>query len=237
MSTRAPLTIAERHALRETRLSPAKRGRLVRKARRLAWLGNLWHVAEFAIAVGAGIAAGSIALIGFGVDSLVEAAAGGIVLWRLSARRVDSASAERRAQQLVSVSYFLLAVYVGVESIRAFLDGSHPQVSPIGIGLAAFTLVTMPLLALAKRRVGIALGSRATAGEGTQNMLCAYLSAALLVGLTANALFGWWWADPGAAMLIGVVAVKEGVALWRGEDCCDPTAGASAEATCEEHCC
>ena len=210
----------------------------MRRARRLAWGGNLWHIVEFAVAVGAGIAAGSIALVGFGVDSLIEAAAGGIVLWRLSARHIDSDAAERRAQQLVSATYFLLAAYVVAESVRALLGGAHPRTSSVGIALAVVTLAAMPLLAVAKRRVGTALGSRATAEEGMQNMLCAYLSGALLVGLGANSLFGWWWADPAVALFIGVVAVKEGVALWRGESCCDPLLEAAAkEAGCEEACC
>ncbi len=201
-------------------LSAAERARLEQRARRLAWAGNAWHLVEFAIAVGAGIAAGSIALIAFGVDSLIEVAAGLTIVWRFSGSRLGSATSERRAQQLIAVGYFLLAAYVAVESVRDLAGGREPGVSWVGIGLAAFTALSMPLLARAKRRVGHALGSAATVGEGGQNMICAYLSIALLVGLLANALAGWWWADPIAALVIGVVAAREGVESWRGDACC-----------------
>jgi divalent metal cation (Fe/Co/Zn/Cd) transporter len=196
------------------------RARLVRRARWLAWGGNAWHVAEFAIAVGAGLAASSVALVGFGLDSLIEVAAGTTIAWLLAGRRLDSATAERTAQRLVAGSYFLLAGYIAVESSLALLAGDHPEVSWLGIGLAAVTAPTMPALAIAKRRVGRALGSRATETEGMQNMICAYLSVALLIGLGANALAGWWWADPIAALVIGAVALREGVLGWRGEASC-----------------
>jgi divalent metal cation (Fe/Co/Zn/Cd) transporter len=192
-----------------------------RRARALAWGGIGWHVIEFAVAIGAGIAASSIALVGFGIDSLIESAAGVIVLWRLSRRQLHSPTSERRAQQLIAASFFLLAVYVGVEAFRTLVAGDHPKASWVGIALAAVTAPTMPLLAGAKRRVGNRLGSAATVMEGAQNMLCAYLSIALLIGLLANALAGWWWADPAAALVIAAVAVKEGRDSWRGEGCCD----------------
>lgn len=210
-------------AVRVQPLSPpvsrVERERLIRRARVLAWGGNAWHFVEFAIAVGAGIAASSIALIGFGFDSLIESLAGFIIVWRFGVRRRDSDAAERRAQQLVAVSFFVLATYVGIEAVRTFFGEQHPEVSWIGIGLAAFTAPTMPLLARAKRRVGHALGSSATVGEAEQNMVCAYLSVALLVGLVLNAAFGWWWADPAAALVIAAVAVREGHEAWRGEAC------------------
>jgi divalent metal cation (Fe/Co/Zn/Cd) transporter len=202
-------------------LAPEERVRLVRRARLLAWGGNAWHLVEFAIAVGAGVAAGSIALIGFGFDSLIESLAGFIILWRFGASRAHLESAERRAQQLVAGSYFVLAAYVGVESIRTLLGSGRPSASWVGIGLAAFTAPTMPLLARAKQRVGRRLNSSATVSEASQNMICAYLSIALLIGLGANALFGWWWADPAAALVIAAVAVREGRESWRGEACCD----------------
>ena len=202
-------------------LSPDERSKLERRARRLAWGGNAWHVIEFAIAVGAGVAAGSIALVAFGVDSLIEVAAGLTIVWRFSGSRLASATSERRAQQVIAFSYFLLAAYVAVESVRDLVGGQEPGVSWVGIGLAAVTAPTMPLLARAKRKVGHALGSAATVGEGGQNMICAYLSIALLVGLLANALVGWWWADPIAALVIGAVAGREGVESWRGNACCD----------------
>jgi divalent metal cation (Fe/Co/Zn/Cd) transporter len=205
----------------ETLAPVDERALLVRRARLLAWGGNGWHFVEFAIAVGAGIAASSIALIGFGFDSLIESLAGFIIVWRFATRRRDSEAAERRAQQLVAISFFILAAYVGVESVRTFFGAHHPETSWVGIGLAAFTAPTMPLLARAKQRVGHALGSSATVGEAQQNMICAYLSVALLVGLGANALLGWWWADPVAALVIAAVALREGRESWRGEACCD----------------
>jgi divalent metal cation (Fe/Co/Zn/Cd) transporter len=213
MAVRASLPIQFMPSMEERR-------RLVRRARLLAWSGIAWHFIEFAIAIGAGIAASSIALIGFGADSLIESVAGFIVLWRFAASRSHSDSAERRAQQLIAVSFFVLAAYVGAEAIRTLIGQTHPEASWIGIGLAAFTAPTMPLLALAKRRVGDRLGSAATVQEGVQNMICAYLSVALLAGLLANALAGWWWADPLAALVIVAVALREGRESWRGEGCC-----------------
>jgi divalent metal cation (Fe/Co/Zn/Cd) transporter len=198
-----------------------ERSRLVRRARLLAWGANAWHAVEFAIALAAGITAGSIALVGFGIDSLIESLAGFVILWRFAASRVHSDSAERNAQKLVALSFFALALYVGVEAAGMLAAGDHPGTSWVGIGLAAFTAPTMPLLAVAKRRVGQRLGSAATVKEGAQNLVCAYLSVALLVGLLANALAGWWWADPAAALAIAGLAAREGLASWRGEGCCD----------------
>ena len=198
---------------------PAERARLERQARLLAWGGIGYHFIEFAIALIAGIAASSIALIGFGADSLIEALAGFVVVWLFTGARLGSQRAERRAQQLIAASFFVLAAYVGVESIRTLAGGHEPDASWLGVGLAAFTLPTMPLLALVKRRVGRGLNSAATVKEASQTQLCAYLSAALLVGLLANALAGWWWADPTAALVIAAVAVREGTESWRGERC------------------
>ncbi len=190
---------------------------LVARAKLLARLGLAWHGVEAAVAILAGLSASSVALVGFGADSLVEAAAGVIVLWRLAS---SSAEAERRAQQLIAVSFYVIAVYVGVEAIRSLVGGHEPDASWVGIGLAAVTVVAMPPLALAKARVGERLQSSATRSEGRQNMLCAYLSAGLLAGLLANALLAWWWADPVAALAIAGVAIREGRQAWRGEDCC-----------------
>ena len=189
----------------------AERKQLVRRAKLLAWLGLGWHAVEAAVAVAAGVVAGSVALIGFGGDSIVEAAAGVVVLWRFSGACHASEDAERRAYRLIGASFYAIAAYVGFEAIRQLIDGSHPEVSWIGIGLAAVTLATMPPLAIAKARVAQQLASAATRAEGRQNMLCAYLSAALLIGLGANALFGWWWADPVTALLIAAVhSAREG---------------------------
>jgi divalent metal cation (Fe/Co/Zn/Cd) transporter len=195
------------------------RARLVRRARLLAWLGLAWHAVEAAVAIGAGIVAASPALVGFGADSLVEGLAGIVVLWRFAAARASSEEAERRAQRLIGASFVLIAAFVGVEAVRALAGGHEPETSWVGIALSVAALVTMPPLAIAKGRLGARLGSGATSGEGRQNMLCAYLSVALLVGLGANAALGWWWADPVAALLIAAVALREGRQTWRGEDC------------------
>ena len=214
-----------------------EREKLVRRAKLLAWAGIGWHGIEAAIAVGAGIVAGSIALIGFGADSLVESVAGIVLLWRFAASRASSEDAERRAQKLIAVSFYLLATYVGIESVRSLLTGERPDASWVGIGLSIVTLITMPPLAIAKARIGDRLGSSATRSEGQQNMLCAYLSAALLIGLSANALFGIWWADPVTALLIAGVAVKEGRESWRGESCCSAPIPKDDGDRCEDDCC
>lgn len=198
-----------------------QRPELVRRARFLARLGLLWHMIEPGIAVAAGIAASSIALIGFGADSVVESVAGIVLLWRFAGNRQASEDAERRAYHLIAVSFWAIAAWIGIEAVRQLIAGSHPEVSWVGIGLAGVTLVTMPPLAIAKGRVAEQLRSAATRAEGRQNMLCAYLSGALLVGLGANAAAGWWWADPVAALVIAAVAVREGRVAWRGEDCCE----------------
>jgi divalent metal cation (Fe/Co/Zn/Cd) transporter len=199
-----------------------ERHALERRAKALAWAGNAWHVVEFAVAVGAGIAAGSVALVGFGIDSVIEVLAGVVVVWLFSGGRGSSHAAERRAQQLVAASYAILVAYVVVEAARDLVGSHHPSVSWVGIGLAAVTAPAMPVLARAKRRIGRTLGSSATVSEAGQNMICAYLSIALLVGLGANALLGWWWADPAAALVIAAVAAREGIESWRGDacDCC-----------------
>jgi divalent metal cation (Fe/Co/Zn/Cd) transporter len=202
-------------------LASDERAVLQSRARLLAWGGIAWHLVEFAIALAAGIAAGSIALIGFGADSLIESLAGLVVVWLFTGRRLTSPRAERRAQQLIAGSFFVLAAYVGIEAARTLAAGDEPATSWVGIGLALFTASTMPLLALAKRRVGRRLASSATVKEGAQNMVCAYLSVALLIGLSLNALLSWWWADPAAALVIAAVALHEGRESWRGEGCCD----------------
>jgi divalent metal cation (Fe/Co/Zn/Cd) transporter len=197
-----------------------RRRDLERRARQLAWGGIIYHLLEAAVAVAAG-AAGSVALIGFGADSLIESLAGFIVLWLFTGARLGLPTAERRAQQLVALSFFVLAAYVGVESLHALIGGHEPHASWLGIGLAAFTASTMPLLAGWKRRVARQLNSAAADKEASQTQLCAYLSVALLIGLGANALFGVWWMDPAAALFIAAVAVKEGRESWRGNGCCD----------------
>jgi divalent metal cation (Fe/Co/Zn/Cd) transporter len=205
--------------------SSPDRDAAVRRARRLARLSLAWHAVEATVAIVAGMVAGSVALVGFGADSLVEMAAGGVVLWRFAAGRAASDGAERRAQQLIAASFVLIALYVGVEAGRDLIVGSHPEASWVGIALAVGTLATMPPLAIAKTRVARRLGSSATASEGRQNALCAYLAAALLLGLLANAVLEWWWADPLVALLVAGVAVREAREAWRGDSCgcCAPS--------------
>jgi divalent metal cation (Fe/Co/Zn/Cd) transporter len=171
------------------------------------------------MAIAAGVIAGSVALVGFGADSVIEAGAGVVVLWLVTGERLSSHRAERSAHHLIAGSFIVLALYVTTESARDLIAGHHPAVSWVGVALAAVTLVAMPPLAAAKRRVGAALGSRATTSESRQTMLCAYLSAALLVGLLANAIAGWWWADPAVAFLIAAAALTEARDACQGESC------------------
>ena len=195
---------------------------------------------EGAVAIAAGIVAGSIALVGFGLDSAVEGFASVVIIWRFTGTRVFSHAAEQRAQKLVAVQFFLLAPYVAYESLDALIAGEHADVSWVGIALAAGSVILMPMLGIAKQRLADAMGSAATAGEGRQNMLCAYLAAALLVGLLGNALVGAWWLDPVVGLAIVVVAVQEGVEAWRGEGCCvgSPLDGVGfSDDPCEDDCC
>jgi len=211
--------------------------RLAGRVRLLSWLSLGWMTIEGAVAITAGILASSIALVGFGLDSVVEGVASVIIVWRFTGHRVFSHAAEQRAQKLVAVQFFLLAPYVAFESVRALAGGEHRDVSWVGIALAAGSVVLMPMLGIAKERLADQLGSAATKGEGRQNMLCAYLAGALLVGLLGNALLGAWWLDPLLGLLIAAVAVKEGREAWRGETCrvCSPLDGAGfADECCEQ---
>jgi divalent metal cation (Fe/Co/Zn/Cd) transporter len=200
-------------------IAPDRYTALARRVKLLSWLSLAWMTVEGAVAIAAGIVAGSIALVGFGLDSAIEGFASVVIIWRFTGRRVFSEAAEQRAQKLVAVQFFLLAPYVAYESIGALAAGDRPDVSWVGIGLAAGSVIAMPLLGIAKQRLAAQLGSAATAGEGRQNMLCAYLAAALLVGLAGNAVAGAWWLDPLVGLLIAALAVKEGVDAWRGEGC------------------
>jgi divalent metal cation (Fe/Co/Zn/Cd) transporter len=195
--------------------------RAARRARFLSWLSLAWMGAEGAIAIVAGLLAGSIALIGFGIDSAIEGVASLVIVWRFTGSRLLSHAAEERAQKLVAVQFFLLAPYVSAEAIHKLVTGEQPETSWLGIGLVASSVVGMPFLGIAKRRLAERLGSVATRGEGTQNLLCAYLAAAVLVGLLGNALLGLWWLDPAAALVVAAVAVREGIESWRGEGCCE----------------
>lgn len=218
MST-APLPVAA--AGRVPAPSRARVMVLARRARVLSWLSLLWMSVEGAVAIAAGLAAGSIALIGFGLDSAIEGFASVVIIWRFTGRRIHSQAAETRAQRLVAIQFFVLAPYVAIESVRALAAGERPDETLVGILLALGSVIFMPMLAVAKQRIASELGSVATRGEGRQNMLCAYLAGALLAGLLGNALAGTWWLDPIVGLLIAAVAVKEGRDAWRGEVCAD----------------
>lgn len=194
--------------------------RAARRARLLSWLSLAWMAVEGAVGVVAGVLAGSIALVAFGLDSAIEGFASLVIVWRFTGARLHSERAERRAQKLVAIQFFLLAPYVAAEAVHRLVTAEQPETSWLGIGLTLSSLVAMPYLGVAKRRLAVQLGSAATRGEGTQNLLCAYLAGAVLVGLLGNALLGLWWLDPVAALVVAAVAVREGRESWRGDACC-----------------
>jgi len=204
---------------------PEVRRAAVRRSRLLNRITIGWNVVEGVVAVVAGVVAGSASLVGFGLDSGIEVSAALVLAWRLAKEDGQGCMAEfdRRATRLISLSFWTLAAYVGVESAGDLLGGRHPESSVVGVVLAALSLAVMPVLARAKRRLAPVLGSQAASSEADQTSLCALLSAVLLVGLGLNAAFGWWWADPVAGLSIAVLAVAEGVRTWRAdalEDTC-----------------
>ncbi|MFF0247806.1 cation transporter [Streptosporangium sandarakinum] len=194
-------------------LRDARRARLLSLAT-LAWLG-----VESVLGLAAGLGSHSLALIGWGVSSLVEAAASLIVVWRFTGSRTRSADAEVKARRAVAVSFWVLAPYLVLHVAHDLEAGHRAAPSLLGVVVTSVSLVSMPLLGLAKRRLGARLGSAATSGEGTQNLLCAALAAGVLAGLALNEA-GWWWADPAVATLLAAVAVREGRRAWRGHACC-----------------
>lgn len=199
-----------------------ERQALVGRARLLEYLTIAWNALEAVISIAAGVIAGSIALVGFGLDSVIETASAGILLWRLAAEH-DPASRqrrERRAQRLVGLSFLLLAGYVAVESIQGLWTRERPERSIAGIAIAIASVIAMPLLARAKRRVATRLASGALHADSRQADFCAWLSAILLAGLLLNALLGWWWADSVAALIMVPIIAREGVQGLRGESCC-----------------
>jgi divalent metal cation (Fe/Co/Zn/Cd) transporter len=210
-----------------------------RRARLLSWASLAWMTVEGAVGIVVALVAGSVALLGFGLDSAIEGLASVIVIWRFTGSRQLAETSEARAQKAVAISFFLLAPFVAQEAIRTLAGARHPETSWIGIGLSIGSIVIMPLLGRAKQRLGQQLGSAATAGEGGQNLLCAYMAAGVLAGLAANAAFGWWWLDPVVALGIAALAVHEGVEAWRGDACddCAPLGFASAPADCSDGCC
>ncbi|ORT58385.1 cation transporter [Streptomyces sp. CB03238] len=210
--------------------APARREALARRIRLLVAATIAYNAAEATVALTAGSLASSSALVGFGLDSIVEVSSAAAVAWQFSAREPAVRDArERRALRIIAVSFFALAAFVTVDAVRALTGSGEAESSAPGIVLAALSLAVMPFLSAAQRHAGRELGSASAVADSRQTLLCTYLSAVLLVGLVANATLGWSWADPLAALVIAAVAVKEGRRAWRGDGCCAP-AGLTATA-------
>ncbi|ONI76266.1 cobalt transporter [Actinosynnema sp. ALI-1.44] len=201
-----------------TALDPQRRLTLNRRVRLLVAATITYNVIEAIVAITAGSIASSTALIGFGLDSVIEVASATAVAWQFSG--TDPERRERTALKVIAVSFFALAAYVTVESVRSLLGAEDADHSTVGIVLAAVSLVVMPFLSAAQRHAGRELGSASAVADSKQTLLCTYLSGVLLVGLLVNSLFGWSWADPIVALVIAGVAAKEGRAAWRGHHCC-----------------
>lgn len=204
-------------------LAPGRRAVLTRRSLLLAYATTGYNVLEGVVAIAAGAAATSAALIGFGLDSFIEVSSALVVIWQFRSRRPEAR--ERPALKLIAASFFVLAAWIVVDSARHLLGAEQAEVSPAGVAVAAASVVVMPLLVWAKRRTGRELGSATVVADSTQTLLCTYLSAVLLAGLLLNWAFGWSWADPVAALAIAAVAIREGAQAWRGEhcdDCCNP---------------
>ncbi|MGW0531145.1 cation transporter [Streptomyces sp. NPDC003032] len=211
---------------------PARRDALARRIRLLVTATIIYNVVEAAVAITAGTIASSTALVGFGLDSVIEVSSAAAVAWQFTAR--DHAVREAREKttlRIIAVSFFVLAAYVVMDAVRALVGAGQADRSVPGIVLAALSLAIMPFLSAAQRRAGRELGSASAVADSKQTLLCTYLSAVLLVGLVLNATLGWSWADPIAALVIAVVAVKEGLDAWQGKGCCAPSAPASAATT------
>jgi divalent metal cation (Fe/Co/Zn/Cd) transporter len=217
-----------------------RRTALARRIRLLVAATITYNVIEAVVAISAGRAADSTALIGFGLDSVIEVSSAAAVAWQFAGR--DPEAREKTALRIIAFSFFALAAYVTVESVRSLLGGAEAEHSTAGIALAAVSLAVMPGLSYAQRRAGRQLGSRTAVADSKQTLLCTYLSAVLLIGLLLNTFFGWSWADPIAALVIAAVAVKEGREAWRGDTCCAPMPGVDATAEgdtegCQDGCC
>ncbi|MFY1621580.1 cation transporter [Micromonospora sp. WMMD735] len=206
--------------------TPTRRAVLARRVRLFVAATITYNVIEAVVAITAGTLASSTALIGFGLDSIIEVASAAAVAWQFAGR--DPEAREKTALRIIAVSFFALAAYVTVESVRALLGGAEAEHSTVGLVLAGLSLLVMPVLSYAQRRAGRELGSRSAVADSKQTLLCTYLSAVLLVGLAVNSLFGWSWADPVAALVIAAVAVKEGREAWKGDGCCAPNAALHA---------
>ncbi|MEH1098575.1 cation transporter [Micromonospora sp. CPCC 205561] len=220
-------------------LTPQRQAALSRRSLQLAYATAGYNLLEGVVAIAAGAAASSTALVGFGLDSFVEVSSAAVLIWQFRSRVPEDR--ERLALRLIGVSFFALAAWVTFDAGRSLLAGGDADASPVGIGLAVASLIVMPLLVRAKRRTGRELGSATVLADSTQTLLCTYLSVVLLVGLVLNALWGWSWADPVAAFVIAGVAVREGVAAWRGDHCDDcaplPAVDAGQASGCADGCC
>ena len=226
-----------------------RRALLARRVRLLVAATITYNVLEAVVALVAGHRASSTALVGFGLDSLVEVSSAAAVAWQFAAADpAVRAAREGRALRVIALSFFALAAFVTVDAARSLLGAAEASPSTVGIVLAATSLAVMPGLSLAQRRAGRELRSASAVADSKQTLLCTYLSAVLLAGLVLNALWGWTWADPVAALVIAAVAVREGLQAWRGEDCCspaealvgsgaEPAGPATASRTCTDGCC
>ena len=213
----------------------ARRDLLARRIRLFVTITITWNVIEAVVALTAGAKASSSALIGFGLDSVIEVSSAAAVAWQFAGR--DPEAREKVALRVIAFSFFGLAAFVTVDALRSLIGGGEAQHSSVGLVLAALSLAVMPVLSWAQRHAGRELGSRSAVADSKQTLLCTYLSAVLLVGLALNSLFGWSWADPIAALIIAGVAVKEGLEAWRGDSCCAPGAALHLDADAEADSC
>nr|WP_198423676.1 cation transporter [Microlunatus antarcticus] len=215
--------------------SPARRSLLARRIRWFVAATITYNVVEAVVALAAGTRASSSALIGFGLDSVIEVASAAAVAWQFAGR--DPEAREQTALRVIAFSFFGLAAFVTVDAVRSLVGGGSTEHSTVGLVLAAVSLAVMPLLSYGQRRTGRELGSRSAVADSKQTLLCTYLSAVLLVGLALNSLLGWSWADPVAALVIAAVAVREGREAWRGDSCCSPASALHPAAVPEEPAC
>lgn len=220
--------------------APARAVVLRRRVRRLVAATITYNVVEAVVAIGAGIGASSVALVGFGLDSTIEVASAAAVAWQFAA--ADPETRERVTLRIIAVSFFALAAYISLEATRSLLTGNEAEHSSLGLVVAALSLVVMPVLSFAQRRAGRELGSATAVADSKQTLLCTYLSAVLLAGLVLNSTLGWSWADPLAALGIAAIAFREGREAWQGESCCAPalvpeSSGSAPVAACSDDCC
>lgn len=216
-------------------VADARRARLRRRVRWIVGFTITYNLIEAIIAIWAGSVASSAALIGFGLDSIIEVLSAAAVAWQFTRR--DPERWERVTVKVIAIAFFALAAYVSIDAVIALMGVSEVEHSPVGIGIAALSVVVMPALAWFELRTGKELGSASVQADAKQLLVCTYLSAAVLLGLLANSLFGWWWADSVAALVVAALAVREGIEAWRGDLCCAPTLGREDDGTCADGCC